>query len=171
MDRLSTAELNAMEMDGFVAKLQALYEHSEWIARKLAAQRPFQDRAALATAMRMAVETGTDEEKLALIRAHPDLAGTLVRGGELAAAAARENPGLNLDPLTQEELKHFTGLNGRYRDRFGFPFIICVRLVDKRGILRAFETRLENSLSAEISEALRQIHHIARLRLGDLVAE
>ena len=171
MDRLSTADLNAMERDGFVAKLREIHEHCEWIAWKLAEQRPFPDRAALATAMRMAVETGTDEEKLALIRAHPDLAGKLAPGGAQAPAAAMEQAGFGLDRLSEEERAHLTGLYGRYRERFGFPFVICVRLVDKPGILRAFETRLENSLAAEISEALRQIHCIARMRLGDLVAD
>lgn len=160
-----------MEKDGFITKLGGIYEHSEWVACRACEQRPFQDLTALASAMRLAVETGTDDEKLGLIRAHPDLAGKLARAGTLSEASAREQAGLGLDRLTDEEFERFTELNGRYRDRFGFPFVICVRLTDKPGILSAFESRLENSLPAEIGEALRQIHHIARLRLGDLVTE
>jgi len=160
-----------MEKDGFVARLGGIYEHSEWVAWKVAEQRPFQDRAALASAMRMAVETGTDEEKLALIRAHPDLAGKLARAGALSESSTREQAGLGLDRLSDEEFDRFTDLNGRYQDRFGFPFVICVRLTDRPGILSAFEKRLGNEMPGEISEALRQIHHIARLRLADLVAE
>lgn len=171
MDRLSTADLNAMEKGGFVAKLGGIYEHSEWVAWKVAEQRPFQDRAALASAMRMAVETGTDGEKLALIRAHPDLAGKLARAGDLSESSAREQSGLGLDQLSDEEYERFSELNGRYRERFGFPFVICVRLTDRPGILSAFEKRLANEVAAEISEALRQIHQIARLRLGDLVGD
>jgi 2-oxo-4-hydroxy-4-carboxy-5-ureidoimidazoline decarboxylase len=171
MDRLSTGDLNAMEKDGFAACLGSIYEHSEWVAWKVLEQRPFQDRAALASAMRMAVETGTDEEKLALIRAHPDLAGKLARAGALGEASTREQAGLGLDRLSDGEFEQFTDLNESYRGKFGFPFVICVRLTDKPGILAAFEKRLGNDLPAEIAEALRQIHHIARLRLGDLVGD
>ncbi|QJE96059.1 2-oxo-4-hydroxy-4-carboxy-5-ureidoimidazoline decarboxylase [Luteolibacter luteus] len=171
MDRLSTADLNAMEKDGFVASLGAIYEHSEWVAWKVAEQRPFQDRAAIASAMRMAVETGTDEEKLALIRAHPDLAGKLARAGQLSESSTREQAGLGLDRLSDEEYERFSNLNDRYRERFGFPFVICVRMADRSGILSAFEQRLGNQVNAEISEALRQIHQIAKLRLADLIGE
>lgn len=170
MERLSIQALNAMEKDGFAGRLGGIYEHSPWVAERAWEHRPFQDSAALAAAMRLAVETATDAEKLALIRAHPDLAGKLARAGALTESSAREQAGLGLDRLGDEEYEGFTRLNESYRGRFGFPFVICVRLTDKAGILAAFESRLENDLPAEISEALRQIHHIARLRLGDLMA-
>ncbi len=171
MERLSIGALNAMEKEDFVGRFGGIYEHSAWVAGVVAEHRPFQDRAALTAAMRMAVETATDEAKLALIRAHPDLAGKLARAGELSETSAREQAGLGLDRLSDAEFERFTELNDRYRERFGFPFVICVRLTDKAGILEAFESRLENPMPAEISEALRQIHHIARLRLGDAVEE
>lgn len=169
MERLSIQALNAMEKDEFAGRLGGIYEHSPWVAERASEQRPFQDSSALAAAMRLAVETATDAEKLALIRAHPDLAGKLARAGALTGSSAREQAGLGLDRLGDEEYERFTRLNENYRERFGFPFVICVRLTDKAGILAAFGSRLENDLPAEISEALRQIHHIARLRLGDLV--
>jgi 2-oxo-4-hydroxy-4-carboxy-5-ureidoimidazoline decarboxylase len=171
MERLSIGALNAMEKEGFVGQLGGIYEHSAWVPEAVAQQRPFQDRAALAAAMRMAVETATDGAKLALIRAHPDLAGKLARAGALSESSAREQAGLGLDRLSDGEFERFTDLNDRYRERFGFPFVICVRLTDKAGILTAFESRLENEMPREIGEALRQIHHIARLRLGDAVEE
>jgi 2-oxo-4-hydroxy-4-carboxy-5-ureidoimidazoline decarboxylase len=169
MERLSIGELNAMGKEEFVARLGGIYEHSAWVAEAVDQQRPFQDRASLAAAMRMSVETATDEVKLALIRSHPDLAGKLARAGALSAESTREQAGLGLDRLSNEEFERFTALNGDYRERFGFPFVICVRLTDKPGILEAFENRLGNTMPAEIGEALRQIHHIARLRLGDAV--
>jgi 2-oxo-4-hydroxy-4-carboxy-5-ureidoimidazoline decarboxylase len=169
MERLSIRELNAMENDDFARLLGGIYEHSAWVARKAWEQRPFQDRGALVAAMRMAVETAEDAGKLALIRAHPDLAGRLARAGGLTEASAREQGGLGLDRLSDEEFERFTGLNRRYRERFGFPFVICVRRTDKAGILAAFESRLGNDPAAEVTEALRQIHEIARLRLADRV--
>ena len=171
MERLSIGALNAMEKDDFAACLGGIYEHSEWVARTASQQRPFQDRAALAATMRLAVETATDEAKLTLIRAHPDLAGKLARAGALSEASTREQAGLGLDRLSDVEFERFTDLNHRYQQRFGFPFVICVRLTDRPGILSAFEARLENEMPREIAEALRQIHHIARLRLADRVSE
>jgi 2-oxo-4-hydroxy-4-carboxy-5-ureidoimidazoline decarboxylase len=171
MERLSIGALNAMEKEGFVGRLGGIYEHSAWVPEAVAQQRPFQDRAELVAAMRMAVETATDEVKLALIRAHPDLAGKLARAGALSESSTREQAGLGLDRLSDGEFERFTDLNDRYRERFGFPFVICVRLTDKAGILAAFESRMENEMPREIAEALRQIHHIARLRLADAVEE
>lgn len=160
-----------MEKEDFVGRIGGVYEHSAWVADRVAEQRPFQDRAQLAAAMRLVVETATDEAKLGLIRAHPDLAGKLARAGGLGAESAREQAGLGLDRLSDAEFDCFSDLNERYKARFGFPFVICVRLMDKPGILEGFEKRLGNGEREEIAEALRQIHHIARLRLSDLVAE
>ena len=119
--------------------------------------------------MREAVENAGDSAKLALIRAHPDLAGKLARAGALSAESTREQAGLGLDRLSDDEFERFSDLNTRYRERFGFPFVICARLTDKPGILAAFARRVEHDAAEEIAEALRQIHHIARLRLDDLV--
>jgi 2-oxo-4-hydroxy-4-carboxy-5-ureidoimidazoline decarboxylase len=171
MERLSIGALNAMEKEEFVGHVGGVYEHSAWVADRVAEQRPFQDRAQLISAMRLVVETATDWRKLELIRAHPDLAGKLARAGGLGVESAREQAGLGLDRLSDDEFERFTDLNTRYRERFGFPFVICVRLTDKPGILQSFEARLEHGEREEIGEALRQIHRIARLRLGDAVEE
>lgn len=158
-----------MPKETFVAGLGPIYEHSPWVAERVADERPFTDAEHLAGRMRGIVDAAADAAKLALIRAHPDLAGKLARAGALAEASAREQAGAGLDRLSEEEYATFTDLNERYRQRFGFPFVICVRLTDKAGILTAFRQRLEHDPAAEIAAALEQIHHIARLRLEEVV--
>ncbi|WP_193212341.1 2-oxo-4-hydroxy-4-carboxy-5-ureidoimidazoline decarboxylase [Luteolibacter marinus] len=155
----------------FVARFGGIYEDSPWVAERVAADRPFPGRKHVVDRMRAVVESAADSAKLALIRAHPDLAGKLARAGALSAESTREQAGLGLDRLSDGEYEKFSDLNTRYRERFGFPFIICVRLTDRAGILEAFGRRLENDRGEELVEALGQIHQIARLRLEDLVAE
>lgn len=169
MRTLTIDALNAMPKADFIACLGGIYEHSSWVAEQAAHERPFSGKEHLADRMRATVENAADSAKLALIRAHPDLAGKLARAGALGTESTREQAGLGLDRLSDAEFERFSALNTRYRERFGFPFVICVRLTDKPGILAAFERRLEHDAAEEISEALRQIHHIARLRLDDLV--
>ncbi len=119
--------------------------------------------------MRQTVENATAVEKLVLIRAHPDLAGKLAKAGKLTAESTREQAGLGLDRLDDEEFARFQSRNESYQAKFGFPFIICARLTTKQGVLEAFEKRLDHSREVEINEALKQIHEIARLRLEDLL--
>lgn len=166
---LTVDALNAMPKAEFVARLGSIYEHSAWVAEQTADERPFSGKEHLADRMRATVEKSAESAKLALIRAHPDLAGKLARGGTLSAESTREQAGLGLDRLSDAEFERFSNLNTRYCARFGFPFVICVRLTDRPGILAAFERRLEHDAGAEMAEALRQIHQIARLRLDDLV--
>ncbi len=167
---ISLSQLNAATDGEFVAALGAIYEHSDWVPRQLLDQRPFSDIETLRSAMRQSVDDASADEKLDLIQAHPDLAGKLARAGALTDASTREQAGLGLDRLTDAEYADFSDRNQRYRDKFGFPFIICARLTTKQGVLDALDVRLGNSREKEISEALRQIHEIARLRLDDLVA-
>lgn len=163
------SNLNALAVEDFVGLLGGVYEHSPWVARAVASQRPFADRDDLISAMRAAVEAASDEYKLGLIRAHPDLAGKLARAGGLTGESKREQAGLGLDRLTDEEFDAFTDFNERYRERFGFPFIICARLTTKQGVLDAFARRIGQSSEQEMQTALQEIHHIARLRMLDLV--
>ena len=111
---------------------------------------------------------GTTEQKRALIEAHPDLAGKLAAAKTLTADSTREQASAGLDRLTPDERRQFTELNETYRTRFGFPFIICVRLHDKAGILAALRERLVRTPEEELAEALVQIGLISRLRLGDV---
>eukprot|EP00903_Cladosiphon_okamuranus_P003567 g3565.t1 len=119
--------------------------------------------------MRRTVDASGASEKLQLIRSHPDLGGKLARAGALTEESTREQAGLGLDRLSDAEFTEFDRLNHEYRARFDFPFIICARLTTKSGVLEAFRKRLANSTAQEVAEALRQIHEIARLRIGDLV--
>ncbi len=165
---ISLSQLNAASAGEFVATLGGIYEHSDWVARRVIGQRPFASPDDLRIAMRQAVEAASAEEKLVLIRSHPDLAGKLARAGALTSESTREQAGLGLDRLSDGEYESFSAKNEAYREKFGFPFIICARLTSKQGVLDAFAERLGNSEEEEVSEALRQIHEIARLRLEDV---
>ena len=115
-----------------------------------------------------AVWQASGEEQLALIRAHPELAGKAAIDKTLTRASAAEQASAGLDRLSPEEFARFHRLNAAYRERFAFPFIICVRLTDKAGILAAMERRLGHSREDEIAAALTEIGHIVNLRLKDL---
>jgi 2-oxo-4-hydroxy-4-carboxy-5-ureidoimidazoline decarboxylase len=167
---ISLARLNAMSDEEFVSALGGIYEHSDWIPRRILQQRPFSNAEQLRQTMMQAVDQASDAEKLTLICAHPDLAGKLARAGTLTEESAREQASLGLDRLNAAEYEEFSTKNQSYREKFGFPFIICARLTNRQGVLDAFAKRLENSVKDEISEALVQIHQIARLRLEELVA-
>lgn len=145
--------------------MSALFEHSLWVEAR-ADERPSSgDRHADLMAV---VHDAAPEEQLALIRAHPELAGKAAVDGSLTEASAAEQAGAGLDRLTQAEFERFRALNAAYSEKFGFPFIICVRLTDKAGILAAMERRLANDRRTEIAAALEQIGEIARLRLEDM---
>jgi 2-oxo-4-hydroxy-4-carboxy-5-ureidoimidazoline decarboxylase len=140
----------------------ALFEHSPWVEARADALPSSGDRHADLMAV---VREASREEQLALIRAHPELAGKAAIDGSLTEASAAEQAGAGLDRLTPAEFERFHALNAAYRERFGFPFIICVRRTDKAGILEAMERRLGNDREAEIETALAEIGEIVRLRL------
>jgi 2-oxo-4-hydroxy-4-carboxy-5-ureidoimidazoline decarboxylase len=142
--------------------MTALFEHSPWVEARADARPSSGDRHADLMAV---LYDATPEEQLALIRAHPELAGQAAVDGTLTEASAAEQASAGLDRLTQAEYDRFHALNAAYRDKFAFPFIICVRLTNKTGILAAMEHRLGNDRDAEIAEALAQIGEIVRLRL------
>ncbi|RYE03805.1 MAG: 2-oxo-4-hydroxy-4-carboxy-5-ureidoimidazoline decarboxylase [Sphingomonadales bacterium] len=139
--------------------MSALFDHSPWIEAR-AASRSHADLMAV-------VHAATAEERLALIRAHPELAGKAAIDGALTEASAAEQASAGLDRLTQAEFDRFHALNAAYRAKFDMPFIICVRLTDKAGILAAMEQRLGNDRDTEIATAIEQIGEIVRLRLED----
>jgi len=144
--------------------LTALFEHSPWVEARADAAPTSGDRHADLMAV---VHAATPDEQLALIRAHPELAGKAAIDRSLTAASAAEQASAGLDRLNEAEFARFHELNATYRARFGFPFIICVRLTDKAGILAAMERRLGNDHDTEIATALAQIGEIVRLRLED----
>jgi 2-oxo-4-hydroxy-4-carboxy-5-ureidoimidazoline decarboxylase len=162
----SLAGLNAGSAADFVAALGGIFEHSPWVAAAAAERRPFRDAAALLAELCAAMRRAPREQRLALIRAHPDLAVRLER---LTAASQREQAGAGLDRLAAAELDEFRRLNAAYRARFGFPFVICARLNAKDAILAAMRRRLEHEPAAEEEAALAEIEKIAALRLADVL--
>lgn len=166
----SIAAINTLDRDGFVAALGDLYEHSPWVAARAWSARPFRDAAALARALAAVVEAASEAEQLALLRAHPDLAGRAAVAGALTAESRAEQQGAGLDRLTAAEHARFTELNTAYRARFGFPFILAVKGATKTVILAAFEARLDNPVATERALALREVHKIAGFRLAARLA-
>jgi 2-oxo-4-hydroxy-4-carboxy-5-ureidoimidazoline decarboxylase len=167
---VSLDQVNSLSHEDFVTTFGDVAEHSPWVAEKAAAERPFADRRAMAEAFIEALLTAGEPEKLALVRAHPDLAGRAAIAGDLAEESRREQAGAGLDRLTAEEFGRFSGLNDAYRERFGFPFILAVKGVDKYGILRSFEDRIGNDPEAEFANAIRQVAQIIAFRIDDRVS-
>ncbi|QNE04057.1 2-oxo-4-hydroxy-4-carboxy-5-ureidoimidazoline decarboxylase [Croceicoccus marinus] len=145
----------------------AIFEHSPWVEERANARPSSGDRHADLMAV---VHGASPDERLALICAHPELAGKAAIDRTLTSASAAEQASAGLDRLTPQEFERFHALNAAYRDKFGFPFIICVRLTDKAGILAAMKGRLQNDRETEITAAIAQIGEIVRLRLEDMQA-
>lgn len=162
---MTARDFNGLPAADFVRRYGALFEHSSWVVERAAALRPFDD---LHEGLMRAVYTAGEEEQLALICAHPELAGKAAIAGNLTEASAAEQAGAGLDRLTREEYARFHALNAAYRESHGFPFVICVRLTDKAGILAAMEARAANPPQAEIAAALAEIGKIVKLRLEDM---
>jgi 2-oxo-4-hydroxy-4-carboxy-5-ureidoimidazoline decarboxylase len=167
--RLSLGELNGQDCPAFTRALGAVFEHSPWVAENAWPARPFATVGDLHAAMVAAVRRATTDQRVALLRAHPDLAGQAARAGTISADSATEQASAGLDRLTGEEYERFHRLNVAYRDTFGFPFIFAVRQHHKAGILAAFERRLGHRREQEIDAALAEVAKIARLRLEGLV--
>ena len=156
----------------FVERFGGVYEHSRWIAESAYGRGLPEDAdtaKGLGEAMALAVAEGTEEQKRALILAHPDLAGRLARARRLTADSAREQASAGLDELTDDELMRFGALNGAYRAKFDFPFIISVKGKSRQEIVSAFVRRLENDPATEMVAALQEIDRIALLRLRDIL--
>lgn len=163
----SLDELNAMPVEDFTARLADIFEHSPWVAERAAVARPFASVDALHDAMCSAMRKANRDEQLALIRAHPQLAGKAAMRGELTEASTSEQSGAGLDQCSAEEFARITELNDAYQQRFGFPFILAVRGHDRTGIIANMAARVANAPEVEFDEALRQIERIAALRLKD----
>jgi 2-oxo-4-hydroxy-4-carboxy-5-ureidoimidazoline decarboxylase len=162
---VSLESLNAADEAGVIAALGDIYEHAPWVAQAVCGQRPFATLAALHDAMMAAVRAAPADRRLALIKGHPDLAGKAARVGSVTADSRAEQTSAGLDRLSDAEFTQFHRLNNAYREKFGMPFIICVRRHGRDSILRQFESRLHNSVAAETETALAEIFRIAALRL------
>jgi 2-oxo-4-hydroxy-4-carboxy-5-ureidoimidazoline decarboxylase len=163
-------ELNRLDPDAFTAALGGIYEHSPWVAAAAAQQRPFADVDALARAMARVVADAGEARQLALIRAHPELAGKAMVRDALTADSSGEQTAAGLTQCSPAEFARLTALNARYNARFGFPFILAVRGFDRAGVIAEFERRVNDDRATEFAACLAQIDRIARLRLDALVA-
>ena len=161
-------EINALDREAFTLQLAGIAEGSPWVAYGAYDYRPFADALELVAGFRGAVARAGEERQVALIREHPDLAGRAAIAGELTEHSTREQASAGLDRLTPEEFARFSRANDAYRERFGFPFVICVREHTKESILRVAAERLEHTKDEEVRVALEEIAKIARLRLEDL---
>nr|WP_299245232.1 2-oxo-4-hydroxy-4-carboxy-5-ureidoimidazoline decarboxylase [uncultured Halomonas sp.] len=161
---------STLDRDTFVAQYGDIYEHSAWVAEQawdkgLGGEQDTPQ--GLAEAMSKILAGSPAERQLAVIRAHPDLAGKAAESGELTDDSTREQAGAGLDQCSPEEFERFHRYNEAYKSRFGFPFVMAVKGSDRHTILAAFETRLEHSPEEERRTAIEQINQIARFRLED----
>jgi OHCU decarboxylase len=163
----SIAKINELDESRFVETLGWIFEHSPWVAKRAWRRRPFTSAAELAECMNVEVAAAPMEDRLALLRAHPDL-GTRAK---ISASSADEQAGAGLDRLTVDEHKNLMDLNAAYKQKFGFPFLYAVRGSDKFAILEALGRRLGSSAEEEFEEALNQVYRIARFRLESVIDE
>ena len=160
-----------MNTHDFIAHYAGIYEHSPWVAERVAPiAAEVDDAEQLAAMMADCVDNAAAERQLELIRAHPDLAGRAQVAGELTEDSTFEQASAGLDQCSPEEFERFQSLNKAYWDKFGFPFVMAVRGRNRSEILEAFATRLENDYDLEFETALTEIHKIARLRLDAMGA-
>jgi OHCU decarboxylase len=166
------AEVNALGEREFVALLGGVFEHSPWVAQRARRAAPFRSVAALHSAMMQSVLGASEAEQLALIRAHPELAGAEAKEGSLTADSSSEQGRLGFTRLTREELAAMAELNRRYREKHGFPCIVALRLHATRdSVVAQMQRRLANDTRAEMKQALEQIGHITRGRLAQIFGE
>ncbi|HKX38510.1 MAG TPA: 2-oxo-4-hydroxy-4-carboxy-5-ureidoimidazoline decarboxylase [Burkholderiales bacterium] len=161
---MALEEVNALGKAEFVARLGGVFEHSPWIAERAWHKRPFRSIDELHRAMLDAASSR--DEKLELARAHPELAG----GEALTVASTSEQARLGFNALSRKELEEMNRLNRSYRDKFGFPCIVALRLhADRQSVMAEMKRRLENDAGTELDNALEQVGHITRGRLEKIV--
>ncbi len=155
-------------LDEFVNRYGGIYEHSPWVAgESFVAAASVKDIHELAAIFANCVDRADHERKLALIRAHPDLAGKAAMSGELTEESSAEQASAGIDQCTKAEYELFQQLNRQYKDKFGFPFVMAVRNSSRQDILAAFASRLNNDRQTEFKTAINEIHKIARMRLQE----
>lgn len=168
-EKLTISAVNGLGREEFVERFGALFENSPWVVEETWEKGSFRGFEDLQRAFESTMYEAPRERQLALIRAHPDLAGKAAVAGELTEESEREQASAGLDRLTPEEFEAFTRMNREYREKFDMPMILCVREHTKESIIKNAEERLGNTREEEIHAALNEISKIANLRLRDLV--
>jgi len=167
---LSIEEINALPPAEFVAALGGIFEHSPWVATGSLAARPFAGVEALHGAMVATVKRANRDDQVQLLRAHPELAGRAARAGTLTRDSTSEQGRLGFDALMRTDLERVARVNRAYREKFGFPCIVALRLHASRDtVIAEMERRLANDGDAELANGLDQVFHIARGRLDKLL--
>ena len=164
--------MTSKEHGDFVARYGGVYEHSAWVAEDtFNDDLGTHDAESLTVLFAECVDNASRDRRLALIRAHPDLAGRAAVAGELTEESTDEQSSAGIDQCTPEEYARFQDMNDRYNRKFEFPFVMAVRNSNRQKILSAFEARLQNSPEEEFETAIEEIHKIARLRLEAMGSE
>jgi len=169
---ITLQQINSLPRSEAAALLQGLYEHSDWIAEQALDARPFASPAALKYAMVQVLQRADRDAQIALVRAHPELAGKAMVSKSLTAESTNEQSTAGLTDCTPEEFAHIQKLNADYNAKFGFPFVLAVRGprgigLTRQQIIRTFERRLQHHPDYELAECLRNIHRIVEIRLND----
>src|SRR3984893_1310340 len=163
------ATINAMDRAAFVVKFGGIFEKSPWVAEEAWERRPFASLDEMHAAMVAVAKTAPATRQLALLQAHPDLAGKEAQAGTMTASSVAEQASAGLNALSHDEMIRISELNAAYREKFGFPFIIAVRMHTKEGILFEFNRRLANDTQTEFANDLQNVYIITRLRLNKLL--
>jgi 2-oxo-4-hydroxy-4-carboxy-5-ureidoimidazoline decarboxylase len=169
---MDLAQVNALTLEQFTARFGGVFENSPWVAREAWQRRPFDSLDALFLGMSDAVRDAAGEQQLSLIRAHPELAGREAARGGLTADSSSEQARLGFLSLDRSHLEQMGELNRTYRQRFGIPCIVALKLhASRASVMAEMQRRLGNTAQAEIAAALEQINHIARGRLGKIMGQ
>jgi len=163
------ALINAMDRAAFVQKFGAIFEKSPWVAEKAWERRPFAGLEDMHAAMVAVAKNAPAAMQLALLQSHPDLAGKEAQAGTMTASSVAEQASAGLNALSPAEMTELSGLNAAYKMKFGFPFIIAVRMHTKEGIFFEFKRRLQNDTQTEFANDLQNVYIITRLRLNKLL--
>jgi len=168
-----SAPISSIGKDEFINTFGGIYEHSPWVATQAweaGLNRSHDSLDSLAALLAGIVDSASTKYQLALINAHPDLAGKAAQAGELTEESSSEQSGAGIDQCNAEEFAQFQHFNQAYREKFDFPFIMAVKGANRQQILQSFEQRLPNDYQTEFQQALKQIHRIARFRLTDMLS-
>jgi OHCU decarboxylase len=161
--------INAMDQAAFVQKFGGIFERSPWVAEKAWQKRPFASLDAMHAAMVVAVKYSPLPNQLALLQSHPDLAGKEAQAGAMTSSSVSEQASAGLNALTKPEMERISDFNTAYKQKFGFPFIIAVRMHTKEGIFFDFSQRLANDTQTEFQNDLQNVYAITKLRLVSLL--
>jgi len=163
------ATINGLDRLAFVQKFGGIFENSPWVAEQASDKRPFANVDAMHAAMVEVAKFAPAPRQLALLQSHPDLAGKEAQTGGMTASSVTEQASAGLNALSKDEMTQISDLNAAYKRKFGFPFIIAVRMHTKEGILFDFHHRLQNDTVTEYANDLQNVYAITRLRLAKLL--